>query len=335
MIDAHALECHRQAGKIAKECREWAAANIKAGVRVRDVLETVEEMIRARGAEPGFPAQSSRNAVAAHYCSAPADELAYEVGDCVKVDLGVHVEGYVADTATSVDLSEDGRWKPLIKASSDALAAAIATVGPGVRVGKIGAAIERTIMAAGFQPVRNLTGHGLGRWKVHTPPQIPNYGENGGEVLKEGMVFAIEPFACNGRGYIRERGRAEVFMMVRPPKKAKGLDKEVMRAIESWRGLPIARRYFQHLEFRVVEETLAKLTKQGSLMRYPPLVEEEGVMVSQTEHSLSISAPKGWRSSRRESRSRNDTALVALRDRRLHPPPPALPPRALRGRRLR
>jgi methionyl aminopeptidase len=292
LMDDYALECHRRAGKIAKECREWAASNIRPGVRVREVLETVESMIRARGAEPGFPAQSSRNSIAAHYCSAPKDELVYEVGDCVKVDIGVHVDGYVADTATSVDLSSDGRWKPLIQASSDALAAAIGTVGVGVPVGKIGASIERTILAAGFQPVRNLTGHGLGRWKVHTPPQIPNYGENGGGKLAAGSVFAIEPFACNGRGYIRERGRAEVFMMVRPPKKAKGLDREVLKAIEAWRGLPIARRYFRDLDEAALEDTLSQLAKQGSLMRYPPLVEEEGVMVAQTEHSLYL-GPEG------------------------------------------
>jgi methionyl aminopeptidase len=140
--------------------------------------------------------------------------------------------------------------------------------------------------------VRNLTGHGLGRWKVHTPPQIPNYGENGGGALAEGMVFAIEPFACNGRGYIRERGKAEVFMLVRPPKKAKGLDRDVLKAIEGWRGLPIARRYFGHLDQGALEDTLTKLAKQGSLMRYPPLVEEEGVMVAQTEHSLYL-GPEG------------------------------------------
>jgi methionyl aminopeptidase len=180
----------------------------------------------------------------------------------------------------------------LIKASADALTAAIAAVGPNVKVGKVGAAIERTILAAGYQPVRNLTGHGLGRWKVHTPPQIPNYGENGGGVLSLDSVFAIEPFACNGRGYIRERGRAEVFMMVRPPKKAKGLDKDVLKAIEAWRGLPIARRYFGHLDPVALEDTLQKLAKQGSLMRYPPLVEEEGVMVAQTEHSLYL-GPEG------------------------------------------
>ena len=280
------------AGRIASECREWARHAIRPGVPIRHVLETVEAKIRERGAEPGFPAQSSRNFIAAHYCSSPEDEQAYAEGDCVKVDIGVHVDGYVADTAASVDLSHDQRWTPLIEAARSALAAAIATVEDGVPVGEVGAAIERTIVRAGYQPVRNLTGHGLGRWKVHTPPQIPNYAERGGGALHQGMIFAIEPFACNGRGYIREAGKAEVFMMVRPPAKAKGLDRDVLKAIESWRGLPIARRYFREFDRDAVEDTLTKLARQGSLVRYPPLVEEEGVMVAQYEHSLYLS-PEG------------------------------------------
>jgi len=285
-VDDRALESFRQAGRIAAECREWARDAIRPGVRVRDVLEAIEEKIRERGAAPGFPAQSSRNQIAAHYCSPPGDETAYEEGDCVKVDIGVHVDGYVADTATTVDLSGDGRWAALIRASADALAAAIGTVAEERPVGELGAAIERTILAAGFNPVRNLTGHGLARWKVHTPPQIPNQAERGSARLREGMVFAIEPFACTGKGYIKERGRAEVFMMTRPPLRAKGLDRGVLREIEAWRGLPIARRYFGEHDPQALEQTLSALARQGALMRYPPLVEEDGVMVAQTEHSI-------------------------------------------------
>jgi methionyl aminopeptidase len=291
-VDRQALDCFRKAGRIASECREWARENIRPGVPIRRVLETVESMIRARGAEPGFPAQSSRNFVAAHYCSSPEDEQTYEEGDCVKVDIGVHVDGYIADTAASVDLSRDRKWTPLVDAAKSALAAAIGTVRDGVPVSEVGGAIERTILAAGYQPVRNLTGHGLGRWKVHTPPQIPNYAERGAGTLKEGMVFAIEPFASTGRGWIREAGKAEVFMLVRPPAKAKVLDRDVLRAVESWRGLPIARRYFNHLDREAVEDTLAKLARQGSLVRYPPLCEEETAMVAQAEHSMYL-GPEG------------------------------------------
>ena len=287
-VDEHALDCTRRAGRIASQCREWAREAIQPGVLLRDVLEGIEARIRAAGAQPAFPAQTSRNAIAAHYCSAPDDETRYEEGDCVKVDLGVHVDGYIADTACTVDLSADARWEQLILASREALEAAIATIEPGLPVGEVGAVVERAILARGFEPVRNLTGHGLARWKVHTPPQIPSYAERGGGTFQAGQVVAVEPFACTGRGYIRERGRAEVFMMQGPPLRAKGLDKEVLRAIQSWRGLPIARRYFREFDPERVEETISKLARQGVLHRYPPLVEEPDVMVAQSEHSLYI-----------------------------------------------
>lgn len=285
-MEAEALESWRKAGRINSECRAWAAEAIKPGVTIQSVLEGIEERIYEKGAAPAFPAQSSRNHIAAHYCTGLDERQTYEVGDCVKVDLGVHVDGYIADSAVTVDLSDDGRWKNLIQASRDALNAAIALVEPGRKVSDIGGAIERTIVGAGFQPVRNLTGHGLARWKVHTGPQIPNYGERGRAVLKEGMFIAIEPFACTGEGMIRDEGRSEVFMLVRPPKKAKGLDKGVLAAITSWRGLPIARRYFREFDPVAVDATISALARQGSLMRYPPLVEKAGVMVAQTEHSL-------------------------------------------------
>ncbi len=291
-IDKEALEKWRHAGRIARDCREWARENIRVGVEIRTVLEGIEALMREQGAAPAFPAQSSRNHIAAHYCSSPEDETVYEEGDCVKVDVGVHVDGYVADTATTVDLSPDGRWGGLIQASADALKAAIATVGPEVPVRDVGTVVERTITAAGFEPIRNLTGHGVDRWKVHCAPQIPNYPERGTARFHEGQVVAIEPFSSTGRGFIREKGRSEVFMVVRPPRKAKGLDRDVLKAIDSWRGLPIARRYFRDLDQEALEEAISKLAKQGSMMRYPPLVEEEGVMTAQTEHSIYI-GPEG------------------------------------------
>ena len=286
-MDAQDLEKLRKAGRIARDCREWARENIKPGVELRHILETVEDMMAAEGAAPAFPAQTSRNHIAAHYCSSPTDPTVYEVGDCVKVDIGVHVDGWVADNACTVDLSEDGRWQDLISASETALAAAIATIGVGVRTREIGAAVESAIVSRGFEPIRNLTGHGVGRWTVHCAPQIPSYAE-GREKITDGMIVAIEPFSSTGRGWISERGKSEVFMLVRPPRNAKGVDKDVLKAIQAWRGLPIARRYFNHLPKDAVESTLSKLARQGSLIRFPPLVEEPGEMTAQTEHTMIV-----------------------------------------------
>ncbi len=287
-MEREVLEKWREAGRIASDCREWARETVRPGVLLRDVLEGVEAMMRERGGVPAFPAQTSRNHIAAHYCSPPDDETRYEEGDCVKVDFGVHVDGYVADTAATFDLSSDGRWSELIQASADALAAAIETLRPDVPVREIGAAVEQVITGAGFEPVRNLTGHGLDRWKVHTAPQIPSYAERTGTRVKGGSVVAIEPFSSTGRGMIHERGKSEVFMLVKPPSRAKGLDRDVIKAFQSWRGLPIARRYFTDLDQEAVEAAISKLAKQGSLIRFPPLVEDEGVMIAQTEHSLYV-----------------------------------------------
>lgn len=286
-MNAEDLEKLRQAGRIARDCREWARENIKPGVRLRHILETVEEMMTKDGGRPAFPAQTSRNHIAAHYCSSPTDETVYEEGDCVKVDIGVHVDGWVADNACTVDLSDDGRWGELIDASQSALHAAIATIGPGVETRTIGAAVENAICSRGFQPIRNLTGHGVARWTVHCAPQIPSYPE-GRERIKPGMVVAIEPFSSTGEGMIYERGKAEVFMLVRPPRNAKGVDKDLMKAINGWRGLPIARRYFTDFAPEVVEATFSKLARQGSLVRFPPLVEDPGVMTAQTEHTMIV-----------------------------------------------
>ncbi len=291
-FNEYEIDCFRRAGRIISDVREWAKTAIAPGVEMRVVLETVEDMIRERGAEPGFPAQSSRNSTAAHYCTSPKDTTVYEEGDCVKIDIGAHIDGYVVDTAATVDLSNDGRWVSLIQASDEALGAAIKQVKDGVPTGTIGAVIERKIVAAGFQPIRNLTGHGLGRWKVHTLPAIPNSAEGGGPLLRTGMVFAIEPFSCTGEGYVFEQGKSEVFMMVEPPKREKGYDAALLADILSWNGLPIARRYFTDHDPIVLERTINKLARQKALLRYPPLVEEQGVMVAQTEHTIYL-GPEG------------------------------------------
>jgi len=280
------IDCFRRAGRVISDVREWAKTAILPGVEMRHVLETVEDMIREQGAEPGFPAQSSRNSVAAHYCTSPQDTTVYEEGDCVKIDIGAHIDGYVVDTAATVDLSSDGRWAALIQAADDALAAAINLVKDGTPTGTLGTVIETKIVSAGFQPIRNLTGHGLGRWKVHTLPAIPNSANRGGPLLRTGMVFAIEPFSCTGEGYVFERGKSEVFMIAEPPKRPRAYDAALLADILSWNGLPIARRYFTDHDPAVLERTINRLVRQKALVRYPPLVEQPGVMVAQTEHTI-------------------------------------------------
>ena len=290
-LDPAAADKFRAAGRIAGAARKLGASMIRPGVRLAEVMEAVESFIRVQGGGPGFPAQTSRNHIAAHYCPPPGDPTTYEQDDVVKIDIGVEVDGYVADTAQSVYLGTDARYQRLVAASQAALEAAVRLAGPGVRISTLSAAIENAIEAHEFRPVYNLTGHGLGRWKVHTAPSIPAVPDPHGDAeLQAGMVIAIEPFATDGRGQVYERGRAEVFMLTRAPTKLKGVDPAAWEVIERMHGLPFARRSFPAgITSAAIEATLARLMRVGCLVPYPPLVDPDpAVRVSQAEHSLLI-----------------------------------------------
>lgn len=289
-MDAEHIAKFRQAGRIASAARDLGAKMIRPGVTIREVTEAVEAEIARLGGKPAFPAQSSRNHIAAHYCAAPEDDTRYEEGDVVKLDIGAHVDGFVADTALTVDLSASGANKKLVEAAKAALEAAIGIAAPGVAVTEIGRVVRDTIRSYGFNPIVNLTGHGVGRYIIHCSPQIPNVPDGSTEKLRAGMFVAIEPFATDGKGMIREQGRPEVFRLARRPAKLKGIDAEVLAAIEEVHGLPFARRYLRQFSKERVEESFLGLARAGVLDRYPPLVEAAGTKVAQWEHTLYIGA---------------------------------------------
>lgn len=282
------LECLRVAGRIAAEARREGEALVVAGARVRDVCESVEDAIRRRGGALAFPVQSSRNAIAAHYCPSPEDETVYAEGDLAKLDIGVHVEGWVVDTAVTVNVGARAANQPLIDAARAALEAAIAEAGPGRAVRRISAVIDATIRGRGFHSVRNLCGHGVGRWIVHCPPPIPNAPDDSTDRLEAGMVVAIEPFATDGVGRVVERGVAEVFRADGVAADVPGGDPGVLAAIRGFSGLPFARRQLAGLDRGRVEATLRALHAARKLAAYPPLVDADGRRIAQAEHTVYV-----------------------------------------------
>lgn len=280
------LDKYREAGRIASEARRKAAAQLKPGVRYVDLLDGIERYIREQGAELAFPAQVSVNSVAAHDCAAPDDTRCFRNGDVAKIDLGVHVDGCIADTAETVDL---GDHATLIEASRQALEAAIALVRPGTRTRDIGAAIQATMAAIGHKPVANLTGHGIAPFTIHCSPSIPNVPDGASVSLKEGMMICIEPFATTGRGSVVEQGRAEVFGARRKLKAPRHVDSGVADQIVARRGLPFSRRElaYEHGQ-ETAERSLRDLLRVGAIFDYPPLVERQDAVVAQFEHTMYV-----------------------------------------------
>jgi methionyl aminopeptidase len=276
----------RRAGRVAAEVRRLGARRIVPGVRLRDVCEEVEDEIARRGAAPAFPVQTSRNEIAAHYCPAPDEETVYADADLAKLDIGVHVDGWVVDTAVTVNVGGHPAQAVFVDAVEAALAAAIETAHAGISVLALSTTIEGTLRAHRVQPMRNLCGHGVGRYLVHTPPAIPNSPDGSDLVLPLHSVIAIEPFATAGHGLVSERGTAEVFRVDPARASFDRVDPALAARLSDFRGLPFARRQLREFPGELVNRTLDTLRQQGHLTSYPPLVERGGRPVAQAEHTV-------------------------------------------------
>ncbi len=282
------LACLREAGSVASAARARGEREIVAGARVAEVCQAVEDEIVRLGARPAFPTQSSRNHVAAHWCPGWDDPLCYADGDLAKLDIGVHVDGWVVDTALTVNVGGRPELQKLVDAARAALEAAIAAVVPGVPVRHLSTVIERTITSYGLRPMQNLCGHGVSRWTVHCPPAIPNSPDGADHRLDTHSVVAIEPFATDGRGQVAEEGPAEVFRVVGAPSTEDGMDGAVLRDLRDLNGLPFSRRQLGAHPRDVVDATLERLRQKGLLRGYPPLVERSGRPVAQAEHTVYV-----------------------------------------------
>jgi methionyl aminopeptidase len=256
------------------------------------VVEAVEDRIRSEGGGLAFPTQTSLNEVAAHDCPSPEDERVYATGDIAKLDVGVHVDGYVVDTATTVAVGAASP-PPLVLAARAALQAALLVAGPNVPIWRLSAAIAATLRTFGFRPMRNLCGHHVGRWTVHCPPPVPNLPEDADGRLVVGAAVAIEPFATEGPGRVVEEGEPQVFRL--PPEKDLGpagpdLSETLRAALVAYRGLPFSRRDLRAFAGPELEAALGRLRARGTLQSYAPLVETTRRKVAQAEHTLLVTA---------------------------------------------
>jgi methionyl aminopeptidase len=282
MMKDEILDMYRESGRIARDILDKGAGEVRIGASYLEVVEYVEDMVGNEGAGLAFPLNLSLNEAAAHDTASPGEARIFQKGDVVKLDLGVHLDGYIADTATTIDLGSNSL---LLEASDQALSRAIEYVRPGATTGQLGAAIQDEIESRGYRPVANLTGHGLARFIIHTPPNIPNIGGDGGAVLEEGMVFAIEPFASTGSGRVNERPRTEIFQQtaIKPVRLASA--RKIIESVRERRGMPFARRW---LPVDKTDLALSALIRMQVLRSYPVLADLPGSLVSQHEHTLIV-----------------------------------------------
>ncbi len=280
MNEPDVLDKHREAGRILADVRNEAIKKVKVGGRLLGLAEGIERAIREKGGEVAFPVNISRNEEAAHATPSKDDASVFSK-DLVKLDIGVHIDGYIADTAVTVDL---GKHDTLVNAANDALDAALSVVKAGVDIEEISTAIEEAIEGYGVLPVANLTGHGLERYTQHAAPSIPNRKIQSGVKLEEGQVVAIEPFASDGNGRVHEAGKTEIYSFVhaKPIRSPEG--RAILKQIQVYKTLPFAKRW---LEGRV-DIGLKQLELAGIIRGYPVL--KDRGFVSQAEDTIIVTA---------------------------------------------
>lgn len=282
------IDDYVKAGKIASEVRELARAKDWTGKTLYEICETVESEIKGRGGKCAFPVNASLNEFAAHYTAEPDDPKVLSNTDLIKIDLGVQINGFIADTA--VTISYDPEFEMLVDAAEEALKNAMAMVKEGTKASDIGRTIEKTVKQYGFLPIANLSGHSLEQYTIHAGKSIPNIWSIGSFSLSSKEAYACEPFVTTskGLGFVREGKIRNIFGLISRKKTKNDAANKLLDYIwENFNTLPFALRWitkeWNHKEAKLL---LDELIKNKIVRAYPVLIEANEQRVAQAEHTF-------------------------------------------------
>jgi len=282
------IKDYKKAGKIAKSVVKYAKSIIKKDLPLLEIANKIEEKILELGGKPAFPANLSINEIAAHYTPDPNDTTL--ASGLLKVDIGVQVNGCVADTAFSVDLENSEENKKLIQAAEEALKKALETAKINTKLKEIGLAVEEIIKSFGFHPIQNLSGHSLDQYTIHAGITIPNVDNSSEKQLEEG-AYAIEPFSTTGLGSVKDGKPSEIYRLESEGNVRDPFAREVLNFIKKeYQTLPFCSRWL-HKKFgsRSIL-ALRRIKDAGLLHQYPQLIEKGGGKVAQAEHTILLTA---------------------------------------------
>jgi len=289
-LSEEALQKHRRAGKIASEVREEMRRSVHEGMPILDVCEKAESRICERGGRPAFPCNVSINEIAAHYTSPPKDTRTIPKDSLVKIDLGVHVDGYIADTATTVCFNPE--YETLVHTAEAALEKAVESLRAGLFAAKFGATIEGVVKARGFRVVSNLTGHKIGRYLIHAGKSLPNVFHVSASRVKLGEVYGVEPFVtlAEADGKVENAPEAHIFRFLKRKSVKNTYSKRLLSYIQkSFLSLPFTERWLQGcVPSNHYKAAFSELLSSKSIMAYPVFVEASGKPVAQAEHTVLI-----------------------------------------------
>ncbi len=281
------MDNYIRAGKIAANVLEKTGKKIVSGATHLDIVEHAEHMITDAGAELACPTTLSVNDIAAHYTPLANDTAKIQDKDTVKLDLTVMIDGCIADTAITICL--DPQYDDMNNTAKSALQKALKLATPGTNLGDIGAAIESEITSNGYRPIVNLSGHVLSSYELHSGFNIPNIKTDTRDTLEEDMVLAIEPFATDGQGLVKEISKVQIYRLVEPkPTRLDAARKILSLAKTQFHAMPFTPRWITGISPLMMDSALRQLSASNALYIYPVLKESGSGIVVQAEHTVIV-----------------------------------------------
>ncbi len=279
-----------KAGGIASQVIAYARTIVKKGVPLLEIAEKIEGKIIELGGFPAFPVNLSINEIAAHYTPSAEDETLAEGLICV--DFGVHVDGFLSDTAFTLDLENSEEDKNLISASEESLNEAIEKIKKDTEISlsEVGQTIQEKIEAKGCRPIVNLTGHSMDQYDLHSGISVLNIKNNTEGCLPSGL-YAIEPFSTfeNASGKVKDGNSSGIYLLQDNKAIRSPAAREILGYLEeNYSTLPFCSRWLVKEFGNKAILALSQLERNGNLHHFPQLVESSGKKVAQAEHTILI-----------------------------------------------
>lgn len=289
-MEKHEVESYIKAGKIARQAVEFAKSITKPGMLLVEIADKVEGKIQELGGGLAFPINISLNEIAAHYSPGLNDKTVAE--GLITIDLGAEINGCIADTAFSLDLTPDKKYEKMIRLNEEALDEILKKLTSESCVGEIGNVIQNYVEdynkknKTHFSIIKNLTGHSLEINQIHAGLTISNCRNDSKTELKD-IAIAIEPFITEGPGEVYEGQKSEIFMLIREGQTRDRETRELLKFIkDNYSTRPFCKRWLEKKGFKRLGFALSTLENNGLIHNFPVLIEKGKMPVSQTEHTI-------------------------------------------------
>jgi len=278
-----------RSGKVIQKARNHAREVAEPGTNLKVIAEEVEKLIREEGLTPAFPVNLSINEQAAHYTPGPSEERVLEEDDLMKIDIGAQCDGYIADTALTVNPS--GKHQEMIDTVEKVLEEALDFIEPGKTIGEFGRHVERQVPSE-YNIVTNLTGHYLDRYTQHAGVSIPNCDNASSHKFQKGDAVAIEPFISTGSGKMKNGKPGNIYKLESNRSVRGRTERKVIGEIKEFNGLPFTTRWMSNYGGRY-KMAMNKLIRNGVVKSYDILKDRKGSLIAQAEHTVLVGVDDG------------------------------------------